>query len=114
MQQPPYHYMRIETNEQTTKLFKILLENILENLNWENMEPNISGEMLNHLSFADNLIVITDEVPTMLVFLSEASNQIGFKINYAKTKQMMNLVLRENISMGEDTVDQVLAYKYLE
>lgn len=49
----------------------------------------------------------------MLETLKEASDHVGLKINYSKTKFMTNLVLSRNISVNGDNVEQVTIYKYL-
>lgn len=40
------------------KLFIAVLENIFRNLNWDNLGLNINGVKLNHLRFADDIVIL--------------------------------------------------------
>ncbi|KAK4876845.1 hypothetical protein RN001_009351 [Aquatica leii] len=78
---------------------------------------NINGELLNHLRFADDLVLITDKIDEankMLQELKAASKEVGLDINYTKTRYMTNLVLSDNISADDIKIEQVYSYKYLE
>ena len=80
------------------------------------MGINTDAEKLNHLRFADDIVLFTDrvdEAKEMLAKLSHASNQVGLKINIDKTKFMTNLVLSEKITLDDMEVEQVAMYKYL-
>ncbi|GBP20272.1 Retrovirus-related Pol polyprotein from type-2 retrotransposable element R2DM; Endonuclease [Eumeta japonica] len=43
------------------KLFSAVLENIFRNLNWEGFGMNINGSRLNHLRFADDLVLFEEK-----------------------------------------------------
>ena len=53
----------------------------------DNMEININGEDLNHLRFADDIVVISDcinKARKMLERLHQISGRIGLKINTSR------------------------------
>lgn len=59
---------------------------------------NIDGENLNHLSFADNVILIfkdKDELQDMLENLNFNSKQTGLKINMDKTAMCIPVLTYE-------------------
>ena len=75
--------------QEAPKLFSACLELIFRNLNWENMGINIDGEYLNHLRFADGIILISHtitDIKTMIEELNRESKKCGLKINITKTK----------------------------
>ena len=43
------------------KLFTACLESLLRTLNWDNKGFNTDGEYLNHLRFADDIILLSEE-----------------------------------------------------
>ncbi|GBP17157.1 Putative uncharacterized transposon-derived protein F52C9.6 [Eumeta japonica] len=62
------------------KLFSAILESVFRDLEWEKDGINIDGKKLNHLRFADSLVLITDNATTlqhMLQQLTEASRKVG-------------------------------------
>ena len=98
------------------KLFTNLLEYMLKEINWNNLGVNINGEDLNHLRFADDVVLISDRIDKatqMLHDLEKASKKAGLKINSSKTQYMTNLVMSGNISLSGNEVQQVSSYKYL-
>ena len=75
------------------KLFTAALEDVFRTLNWENQGIMIDGEQLNHLRFADDIVLFAYNVETaekMLQELDAASAQVGLKINRTKTQAMKN------------------------
>lgn len=97
------------------KLFSAVLESIFRDLEWDNFGININGRQLNHLRFADDLVLITDNAKTlqqMLQQLAEASRVVGLTINRSKTKVMTN---REEILIKVDNedIEYVKNYTYL-
>ncbi|MCH9657352.1 reverse transcriptase family protein [archaeon] len=77
------------------KLFTTCLELVFRKLNWtENRNGiNINGKSLNHLKFADDIVIITHELKEneqMMNELQEASKSVGLKINLSKTKILIN------------------------
>lgn len=97
------------------KLFSAILESLFRDLEWDNLGININGKKLNHLRFADDLVLITDNANTlqhMLQQLAEASKAVGLTMNKSKTKVMTN---REEIPIkldGEE-IEYVKNYIYL-
>ena len=75
------------------KLFTAALEDVFRKLNWKSQGIMIDGEPLNHLRFADDIVLFAHDVNTvaeMLKELNEASVQVGLRINRAKTQAMKN------------------------
>ena len=75
------------------KLFTSCLEQIFHSINWENKGVNVNGEMLNHLKFADDIVLIATswkDAEEMLEDLQCESEKVGLKINISKTKRMSN------------------------
>lgn len=98
------------------KLFTNLLEYMFKELEFNEIGINIDGERLNHLRFADDIVLIadrTDEAREMLARLNTVSKSVGLKINMAKTQYMTNLVMSENIKLEGYNIEQVTSYKYL-
>ncbi|CAF4921267.1 unnamed protein product [Pieris macdunnoughi] len=97
------------------KLFSAILESLFRNLEWDKVGININGRQLNHLRFADDLVIISDNaktLQTMLQQLTEASKIVGLSMNKSKTKIMTN---RETImiQIGGDAIEYVDHYVYL-
>ena len=97
------------------KLFTLALEDIFKNLKWEQKGINIDGKRLNHLRFADDIILISSgagELESMLQELKEASQAVGLKMNLQKTKIMSpkNMV----VTIDNHTLEIVEEYVYLE
>jgi hypothetical protein len=98
------------------KLFTAALESIFKNTQWQDMGINIDGERLNHLRFADDVVLIADNLQdtvSMLHSLKSLSERAGLKINFEKTKLMTNLVMSGNITIDNNTIQQTDTYKYL-
>lgn len=97
-------------------LFITLLESMCKKINWESMGINIDGEKISHLRFADDIVLISEDVreaQNMLNILNKKSEEIGLKINTGKTQFMTNLVLSRNITLNDNYLQQVSTYKYL-
>lgn len=96
------------------KLFTLALENVFKRLNWEGKGLKIDGTFLNHLRFADDIVLIsTDigELNAMMHDLNEKSKEIGLKMNLSKTKVMTNT---QNIITVDNTIiEKVEQYVYL-
>lgn len=55
---------------------------------------NINGRFLNHLRFADDIVLIApnlEQLEMMLLQLNAESQKIGLKMNLSKTKIMTNI-----------------------
>lgn len=97
------------------KLFSATLEHVFRKLEWSNYGIRINGEMLNHLRFADDLIIISDnpdQLQTMLNQLVKESQEVGLQMNLSKTKLMTNRS-KINILVNNDQIEYVDEYTYL-
>jgi len=98
------------------KLFNTVLEYAFKTLNWENKGISIDGKMLSNLRFADDIVLITDnlkEASLMINQLKQATDKVGLCINQQKTKIMTNLVLGGTVSLDSEGIGEVDEYKYL-
>lgn len=98
------------------KLFTATLEYAFKSLNWDNIGIKVDGEYLNHLRFADDIVLMADNIgdaAKMMGELMEATERTGLEINMDKTKFMTNLVPAGKISISGQTITQVYDYKYL-
>ncbi|GBP85483.1 Putative uncharacterized transposon-derived protein F52C9.6 [Eumeta japonica] len=57
------------------KIFSAVLEMIFRNLNWTKNGLNINGENLNHLRFADDLILFSEDARTLEIMLQQLSDE---------------------------------------
>lgn len=96
------------------KLFTLALEDVFKRLPWEKKGIKIDGTYLSHLRFADDIVLISEdiaEIESMLQELSRESGRVGLKMNYSKTKIMTS----ENAQIFVDNViiQAVEEYNYL-
>lgn len=80
------------------KLFTLALEDVFKWPEWDNKEVNIDGYYLNHLRFADDIVLIansTNELKETLQKLNQTSANIGLETKYSKTKIMSQEVYRK-------------------
>ena len=86
------------------KVFNAGLEQVFRALHWETKGVKINGEMLNHLRFADDIVLISHsalELQGMLSELNAESLRLGLKMNMKKTRVMFNnLAKADGISIG--------------
>ena len=97
------------------KLFSACLEMVIRRLNWSG-GIKIDGERLNHLRFADDIVLVgntIEEVQRMLKELDTEGAKIGLKINVAKTKFMATDDLKGEIKLGDGQIEKVDRYVYL-
>jgi len=60
---------------------------------WSEDGVNVNGRKLNHLRFADDIVLISDNTNDLQARLQELNNSSkisGMKINMSKTKVMFN------------------------
>ncbi|KAG7307782.1 hypothetical protein JYU34_006375 [Plutella xylostella] len=99
------------------KLFTNVLEDALKTLNWDERGVNINGTYMSHLRFADDLIVLAENVADLQEMLEElhvASLRVGLKMNMSKTKIMTSCPTAvPNITVGNSSVEVVDKYVYL-
>lgn len=102
------------------KLFSAVLEMIFRNLNWTKNGLNINGENLNHLRFADDLILFSEDAGTLGLMLQQLSNEsakAGLTMNPTKTKIMTNsqqTLYNEPITVNNEQIEYVNEYIYYE
>lgn len=97
------------------KIFIAVLESVFRRMNWESYGLNINGQKLNHLRFADDLILLTDnpkELQYMLEELDTQSKLVGLSMNMSKTKLMTNNS-EDLIKINGNTIEYVSEYVYL-
>ena len=72
---------------------------------------------MNHLRFADDIVIISSdvsEIENMLSELSTESRVLGLKMNMKKTKLMFNEYINKRIvQIHNDVVERVEEYVYL-
>ena len=99
------------------KLFNASLEHVFRQLDWEETGIKINGRWLNHLRFADDVVLVGHSVADIQRRLTEldlAGAAVGLKINMAKTKWMRNVHVADNtITVGQHPIEQVNSYVYL-
>lgn len=97
------------------KLFTAVLENIFRKLNWDDVGLNINGKKLNHLRFADDLVLLEENpaiLEQMIQDLSRVSKDVGLEMNATKTKLMTN-ALEVDIQVNDKRLEFVNEYIYL-
>ncbi|GBP91596.1 Putative uncharacterized transposon-derived protein F52C9.6 [Eumeta japonica] len=80
------------------KLFSAILESVFRDLEWQKDGINIDGKKLNHLRFADDPVLITDNATTlqhMLQQLTEASRKVGQIIAF---KDQTNIEIERRVA----------------
>lgn len=96
------------------KLFTLALEDIFKKLEWNTKGINVDGFRLNHLRFADDIVLISNnatELQEMLNELNLAAINIGLNMNYSKTKIMSSEDI--NIYIQDNNIECVNEYIYL-
>jgi len=84
-------------------------------LNWEEKGIQINGTKLNHLRFADDIVLMRDNSSDLQVIaeeLYETSEKVGLSMNLEKTEVMSNAGMI-NIKVNEHEIQCVDSYKYL-
>lgn len=80
------------------KLFTSVLKDALKRINWNKREPNVDGDRLTHLMYADEIVIFgqtKDELDKMPTDIYTAAKGIGLEINFEKTKYMTNQEVQE-------------------
>lgn len=98
------------------KLFTTVLEYAFKTLDREDKGIKIDGEYLNHVRFADDIVITTDnlgDTKQIIIKLKQAAGSVGLNINFQKTQFMANLVTSANIQIDEWEILQVDEYKYM-
>ncbi|KAL0840406.1 hypothetical protein ABMA28_015663 [Loxostege sticticalis] len=66
------------------KLFTAALENVFRKLDWSDKGISIDGERLNNLRFADDIVLISDNVDDMLVMLEELRRESSIVAHFGR------------------------------
>ncbi|XP_030025374.2 uncharacterized protein LOC115443910 [Manduca sexta] len=97
------------------KLFSAVLETIFRKLIWDQYGLRIDGQKLNHLRFADDIVLFEEHpenLEKMLEDLINESEEVGLSLNINKTKLLTNSVKYE-IKSNNVPVEYVEEYIYL-
>lgn len=95
------------------KHFIYVLESLFKKLPW------VSQSIVPNLQFSDNVVLILErigEIQLVVQHLKESSKTVELKINASKTNIIMNLVLNDQIMIGDspivDTTTDIWVTKY--
>lgn len=84
-------------------------------MNWSQLGININGEYINHLRFADDIVLLSEnheDLQYMLETLHRYSKQCGLEMNFEKTCVMTNSEPK-SISLENNNIKYVEEYIYL-
>ena len=100
-------------------LFNIYSETIFkEALSEECGGITINGEVINNIRYADDTVIIADELPALQCMINrvvQCSEESGLSINTSNTKIMVfsKRKVQTNLTIKGKTVEQVSSFKYL-
>lgn len=83
-------------------------------MDWTERGLNIDGIHLNHLRYADDLVLISTDVQelnTMINELDEQSRKVGLKMNLNKTKIISSS--QQDVIVNSTVIEKVEYYIYL-
>lgn len=78
-----------QSDTNLSKVFTLALENVFKEVTWNYKGLNVNGVHLNHLRFADNIVLISaaaERLSAMVNDLVEKSTKIGLSKNLRNTK----------------------------
>lgn len=96
-------------------LFNAVLEEIFRKLEWKDKGIMVNGKRLNHLRFADDIVLITDDLREMEEMANELrteSSRVGLEMNLGKTKLLTSQKEAE-FKINDNKIECVDEYKYL-
>jgi len=101
------------------QLFISSLQPIFNKLNWQEraFSYKIGNTYLNNLRFADDIVLVAktpQELQIMVTELHNESNKVGLKMNKSKTKTMLINTIPTNINIGNEILETVVHYIYLD
>ncbi|EYC43837.1 hypothetical protein Y032_0479g2215 [Ancylostoma ceylanicum] len=89
----------------------------MRTLEWDVMGVRIGGRLLNHLRFADDIVLITpsiNEAKRMLAVFDDSRGKIGLRLNLTKTMFMRNgWVPDAPFLLNGTTISKCSSYVYL-
>lgn len=101
-------------------LFNVYSEAIFQNTLSDSKEGiSINGEILNNLRFADDTVIMTDnmnDLQNVMQRLNTNCNEYGLRINLNKTKYMVitkSIIENTQLNVENTDIERVNAYKYL-
>ncbi|GBP74681.1 Retrovirus-related Pol polyprotein from type-2 retrotransposable element R2DM; Endonuclease [Eumeta japonica] len=97
------------------KLFSEVLENVFRKLYWNHYGSDIDGRKLNHLRFADDIILFEENPSKLQIIIEELnneSNKVGLSININKTK-LLTYSENQEISINNLSLEYVTECTYL-
>lgn len=100
----------------SSNIFNCVLEQAFRKVNWEKKGIRVNGRYLNNLRFADDIVLISDqliELEEMANELKIACEEVGLEINIHKTKVMHNAEEDSKIEINGVAIENVDEYKYL-
>lgn len=98
----------------SSKLFNLELR--FRRLDWDNYGIIINGRRLNHLRFADDIVLLEGDpkkLEHMIKYIAEKSRKMSLETNNDKTKLMTNSI-KSNIEVYGTKLEYVHEYVYLE
>ncbi|GBP49579.1 Putative uncharacterized transposon-derived protein F52C9.6 [Eumeta japonica] len=99
-----------DSNPIPPKLFSATLEMVLRNLDWDRDGLSINGETLNHLRFANDLILFPEYPKGLEQMLQQILDEIpkaGLSMNINKTKIITKGSQFYNITINMEEIDYV-------
>lgn len=97
------------------KLFICILDSIIKRLDWHKKGVHINRQILNHLRFVDDLVLLSEsrlQLQIMLDSLNTASRKTGLEMNLSKTMVMTNST-HKRISVDNEMLKYTNNYIYL-
>ncbi|VDL68855.1 unnamed protein product, partial [Nippostrongylus brasiliensis] len=98
-------------------LFSACLESTIRRCDWEPFGVEVNGVRLNHLRFADDIVLVTktpEDASRMINGLHEAGKEAGLTINTTKTKVLRNSFCSlEPVLLQGVALEDVKEYVYL-
>ena len=100
------------------KLFKACLEEVFQKLSCYVKGIKIDGEYLNRFRFADDIVLIIDNVEDLQEIINEpykASKAVGLHMNFKKLQVMANRRVNRDseIKVDNEILQKVTHYNYL-
>lgn len=96
-------------------IFNAVLETIFRDVNWDNYGLLVNGKRINHLRFADDVVLISENYQELEIMINELSQQSlkrGLEMNKNKTKLLTNSQ-KKDIMLGQKKLIYENSYVYL-